>query len=216
MGKLPSGPFGPMQGTTGNLTAYMLNGQNVVRINPNSNAQPRKRDSPAQLSNQQQLKVVNEFLDPILPLLKAGYSIAALNSTKNYYNLALSHNKRFALKGDYPNIEIDYPNAMFSEGELLPAINPVAELVPEGIKFSWDQADGSVNSRNFDQVMVLAYGTISKRVRYIRYGVERQKGLVVLHIIDNLINEPMETYISFINDERTAVANSMYTGLVGG
>lgn len=214
MGKLTSGPFGPMQGTTGRITAYMLNGQNVTRINPD---RPTKlnRSSKGQLANQQELTVINKFLEPLSPLLKVGFSIAAKNTTKNFYNLALSYNKKYALKGEYPDIEMDYPNVRISGGTLLPALNPIVEMVPEGLKFSWDQAVGYDEERAFDQVMLLAYAPGSESVRAIRYGAERSEGFETLHIIDEMINEPMETYISFINDDRTAVANSIYTGRIG-
>ena len=212
MGKLPNGIFGALVGTTGNLTGYVLNGQNILKMIPH----PNPHRSIKQKANSQKMTVINEFFYYLGPLLKAGYSIAAKGTTKNYYNLAVSYNKKYAVKGEYPDIEMDYPNVMFSEGKLLPAINPVAELVPEGVKFSWDQADGSVNQRNFDQVMVMAYGTVSKQVRYIRYGAERHIGFEVLHIIDNMINEPLETYISFVDDERTMIANSIYTGRLDG
>lgn len=64
--------------------------------------------------------------------------------------------------------------------------------------------------------MVQVYSTVSKRVRYIRYGAERHIGFEILHIINDMINEPMETYISFVNDKRTMIANSIYTGILGG
>ena len=215
MGKLPNGPFGPMQGTTGNLTAYILNDQNVVRINPDK-SQKRVRNSPDQLSNQQQLTIVNEFLTAVSTLLKIGFSIAAKHTTKNFYNLALSYNKKYALKGEYPDIQMDYPKVRISEGNLLPAINPIVEIVPEGLKFSWDPADQSVNAMNFDQVMLLAYAPASGKIRMIRYGAERHEGSETLHIVNDMLSESVETYISFINDDRTAVATSIYTGQIGG
>ncbi|WP_285058247.1 DUF6266 family protein [Pedobacter ginsengisoli] len=215
MGKLTSGPFGPMQGTTGRITAYMLNGQNVTRINPDHPIK-LKRNSKGQLANQQELKVVNKFLDSLSPLLKVGFSIAAKNTTKNFYNLALSYNKKYALKGEYPDIEMDYPNVRISEGGLPPALNPIVQVVPEGLKFSWDQATGYDQNRASDQVMLLAYAPGSERVRAIRYGAERSEGFETLHITDDMLSEPLETYISFINDERTAVATSIYTGRIGG
>lgn len=213
MGKLPNGAFGPLIGTTGPLTGYMLNGQNIVKSLPHPS---NKKRSENQKTNAQCMSVVNEFLKCIQPLLTVGFSLKAKNTTKNYYNVAVSYNKKYATKGEYPNVEIDYPNVLIGMGNLLPAINPRVELVPEGLKFSWDQADGSDSDRDNDQVTLLAYIPGSKSQRYVRYGVERSAGSTILHIKDDMINEPMETYISFVNDDRTAVATSIYIGRIGG
>lgn len=213
MGKLPNGIFGGLVGTTGALTGYMLNGQNIVKALPHPSNKPR---SKGQKTNAQRMTVVNDFCRLLSPLLMVGFRMAAKNTTKNFYNIAVSYNKKYATKGEYPNVEMDYPNILISVGNLLPAINPSVELVPEGIKFSWDQADGSDPDRDNDQVSLLAYIPGAEGQRYVRYGVERSAGSTILHIKDNMLNKPMETYISFINDDRTQVATSIYTGRIGG
>jgi hypothetical protein len=211
MGKLLSGISGGFTGKVGANIGYVLNGQNIVRALPHVNPHRSER----QKANSQKMTVVNKFFYYMKPLLKVGFNIAAIGTTKNYYNLAVSYNKKYALKGEYPDIEMDYPNVLISQGSLLPAINPVVEVVPEGLRFSWDQAHSDDSHRNNDQVMLLAYAPVSGKIRVIRYGAERYEGSETLHIIDDMLSEPVETYISFINDERTAVATSIYTGRIG-
>jgi hypothetical protein len=204
MGKLLNGISGGFSGKVGPNIGYVVNGQNLVRALPHVNHNRTER----QKANSQKMTVVNEFLYYMSALLKVGFSIAARGTTKNYYNLAVSYNKKYALKGEYPDIEMDYPNVLISQGSLLPAINPVVEVVPEGLKFSWDQAHSDDSHRHNDQVMLLVYAPGSGKVRIIRYGAERSEGF-------DMLSEPVETYISFINDERTAVATSIYTGRIG-
>jgi len=210
MGILKNGVFGGFTGTTGALTGYELNGQYVIR----ARTHPRTQSSEKQLTCNQQVKVVNEFLTAVSAILKIGFGLAARNSTKNFYNLALQHNKKFAMKGVYPDIEMDFSKVMVSSGDLLPALNPVVERVPEGLKFSWDQVEVPGSDRDNDQVVLLAYAPLSKQVRMIRYGAERSAGSETIHFPDKPDQEEMETYISFINDERTAVATSIYTGRI--
>ena len=93
----------------------------------------------------------------------------------------------------------------------MPAPNPI---VAEGRKFSWESE--APYPRSEDQVMLLVYAPESKKTRFIRYGSKRSVGFEVIHITDNMIDEPLETYISFIDEDRTAVANSIYTGRVNG
>lgn len=211
MGKIPNGLLGGLVGTAGPVIGYVLNGQNIIKARPHVN----QRRSDLQKANSQKMKIVNAFLFNLSPLIKVGFGIAAKGTTKNFYNLAVSYNKKFAVKGEYPEIEMDYPNVLISQGNLLPALNPIVEVVPEGLKFSWDQAHSDDSHRHNDQVMLLAYAPGSGRVRMIRYGAERFEGFETLHITDNMLSEPVETYISFINDERTAVATSIYTGRIG-
>jgi hypothetical protein len=211
MGKLLNGISGGFSGKVGPNIGYVVNGQNLVRALPHVNHNRTER----QKANSQKMTVVNEFLYYMSALLKVGFSIAARGTTKNYYNLAVSYNKKYALKGEYPDIEMDYPNVLISQGSLLPAINPVVEVVPEGLKFSWDQAHSDDIHRHNDQVVLLVYAPGSGKVRIIRYGAERSEGFETIHIVDDMLSEPVETYISFINDERTAVATSIYTGRIG-
>ena len=127
MGKLLSGISGGFTGKVGANIGYVLNGQNIVRALPHVN----HRRTAGQKANSQKMTVVNKFFYHMSALLKVGFSIAARGTTKNYYNLAVSYNKKYALKGEYPEIEMDYPNVLISQGSLLPAINPVVEVVPE-------------------------------------------------------------------------------------
>lgn len=209
MGKLPQGILGPVIGSIGNVTGYMLNGQNVTRI------KDRKitRFTENQLANQQRMTVLNEFFGFMGSFLKAGFGAAAQGTTKNYHNLATAYNKKNALMGEYPNIGIDYPKALLSTGVLTGAQNPVVEAAAKGLKFSWDLYDVAAE-RGEDQVMMLAFGTVSKQVESILYGPKRIEGEAILPINPKMMREPLATYISFISPDRLHVSNSYYTGKI--
>lgn len=209
MGKMPYGILGPVIGSIGNVTGYILNGQNVTRI------KDRKitHFSENQLANQQRMAVLNEFFGFMGSFLKAGFGLAAQGTTKNYHNLATSYNKKNALKGAYPNIEMDYSKVLLSTGGLLEAQSAVVETVPEGLKFSWDLSGIDVQSGQ-DQAMVLAFGTVSKTVQSILYGPKRIEGEAILELSPAMKQEPLETYISFVSPDRLKVSGSIYTGRV--
>jgi len=209
MGKMPYGILGPVIGSIGNVTGYMLNGQNVSRVKDRKITHFTKN----QLANQQRMTVLNEFFGFMGSFLKAGFGLAAQGTTKNYHNLATSYNKKNALKGEYPNIEMDYAKVLLSTGGLPEAQNPAVEAVQEGLKFSWDLSGIDLQSGQ-DQIMMLAYGTLSKRVESILYGPKRSEGEAVFELTAKMKLEPLETYISFISPDRLEVANSIYTGRV--
>lgn len=211
MGILKNGAFGAIIGTTGNLTGYVLNGQNVVRAKSEARTKPL---SQKQLANCQKMTVLNEFFDGILPLLKAGFDIEARGTKYNYHNIATSYNKINALKGEYPDIEMDFPKVLVSKGELLPPEDVTLELLPEGIKFNW-YTDGWKYGNGTDQVMMLAWDAEKKKSSIVLYGANRSQGFDTLPLPAKMKNKMLETYISFISADRLTVATSLYTGQIG-
>ncbi len=209
MAKLTEGMLGSVIGSMANTTSYILNGQNVTRVK----FRRVTKFSEKQLDNQMRMAVLNKFLGPILSFLKVGFGPAAAGTTKNYHNLATSYNKIHALKGVYPEIEMDYAKVLLSTGDLLPAQNPVVEWVDEGLKFSWD-IPGVMRPELTGQVMMLAYAPESGRSQRITYGPSRSEGSAILRLAEDMKQEPWETYISFVSADRSGVANSMYLGRV--
>lgn len=210
MGILKNGPFGGITGTTGGLTTYWLNGQNVTR----SKSHNRNHQSVKQLANCQQIKVLNEFFTDLCPLLKVGFSAEAADTTKNYHNIATAYNKKNAIKGEYPNLEMDYPKVLISRGNLMPAVDVTVEVVPEGLKFSW-YTDGWAGNYGRDQVMMMAFDPETKQTTYVAYGAYRSQGHDTLLLPNDMMNRPLETYISFVSIDRLDVATSVYAGLIG-
>lgn len=209
MGKLLNGLYGPLVGTTSNVTSYMLNGQNVTRMVRHK----RTKTSEGQKNNEMRMKLINDFFRSMKKFLKAGFSEQARNTTKNYYNIAVSYNKINALKGVYPDLDIDYPNVLLSDGYLLAAENPAVIRTAEGLAFTWD-TDGYFWENGSDQVMVLAYFPEAKRTSTFVYGAKRMEGKELLPLPTDLMEQPAHVYISFVSADRTEVARSTYLGEV--
>lgn len=209
MGKLLNGIFGPVTGRVGNLSSYVLNGQNIVR----GRRHPRTTSTIEQLNNEMRMSVINEFFFSMKNFLKVGFSIAASGTTSNYYNLATGYNKKNAIKGYYPDIAMDFANVLLSDGDLLPAEGANVNRVTDGIEFTWEAA-GDYWDYGSDQVMVLAYFPANKKTYYQCYGNKRSTGKELLPLPIDLMNKTAETYISFIAGDRKRVAKSTYLGQV--
>lgn len=128
------------------------------------------------------MKVINEFFSGMKQLLKTGFGPEARGTTKNYQNLAIEYNKPNALKGYFPDVEIDYPKIIISAGDLSPAFNPTVEMVAEGLKFNWD-VQHNIPQENSDRVMLLAYAPNSKEMSFNNSGAQRIKGCDILKVI---------------------------------
>lgn len=145
MGSLNNGPYGGLSGKVGNLVYYNLKGKNVVRKIGYTGKPP----TPAKLANYQKMRVVNEFLQPILGFINVSFALAVAGTLKNPHNEELSYNKKNALQGEYPDISMDYPKALVSMGNLETAENHATILHPDGLEFTWDMpADIEWNRKN--------------------------------------------------------------------
>jgi hypothetical protein len=208
MATLKNGIAGNYKGKIGNLVFYQINGKQVVR----TIGKITKAPTEAQLSCRQQMGLINIFLKPITGFVNTGFKLMTKGTTSGAYNMAVSYNKKHALQGIYPNMEMDYAMALVTKGNLEGAINPEVELVPEGLKFTWLCPTGYSWPNGNDQAMLLAYFPLLKRAVFTLYGAKRSHCEDVLNIQPDLLNEYMEIYISFIAENRNGIADSGYLG----
>jgi len=209
------GIFGKMNGKVGNTVYYTLKGKQVTRII----GRRVKPSTPRQLANEQGMKVVNRFLKSINAFIKMGFAVEAEARNVYPYNAALGYNKKHALKGDFPEIGIDYEKVLLSKGDLDGLNNPSVRLLgnPEegfALRFDWDVLPEDRGwPRCDDQVMLMAYFPeegLDDRAVYRIAGAKRQAGQDVLELPLSMAGEAMEVYISVISEDRTRVADSEY------
>lgn len=209
MGKLKGGPFGTVHGKVGRLVSYVLNGENIIRKIGRSS----KPLTPARKANCEKMTVVNGFLSPSLDFIRSGFRLAVIGTNRNAYNEAIAYNKLNALKGEYPNISIDYTKVLVSKGSLPVAKTPQIAKVAGGIEFIWDTTDMASQHKN-DRAMVMVFFSKSKITHYHLSGAKRVEGKDLLRIDSSLVDEQMEAYISFIKDDTTAISDSVYAGSI--
>lgn len=207
MGKLVGGPFGMLHGRVGNLVAYVLNGENIMRKIGKSS----KPLTPARRANCEKMTVVNGFLQPALPFIQLGFRFETAGTNRNAYNEAVSYNKMNALQGAYPDISIDYSKVLLSKGELPAAKQVQIEKTEHGIAFTWDTSDIS-SQRRHDRTMLLVSFPELGLVSYHPSGSKRIEGKDLLYFDQGYKEEHMEVYISFVNAEGTQVSDSVYAG----
>ncbi|RZM30414.1 MAG: hypothetical protein EOO88_00920 [Pedobacter sp.] len=203
-----NGPLGATSGKIGNLVYYECMGQERVRT-VGYNLHP---PTTAQLASRAEISVTSRFLKPALEFINTGFAAKAAAELRLTYNLAMSYNKLNALTGVYPNCSIDYEKALLSQGDLQTAQNPSVALTANGLQFSWFTAPDMAWPELSDQVMLLAYFPGSRKVSFALYGPERIQGTAFLALGTPMLDQYMETYISFISADRKQVSDSVYTG----
>ncbi|WP_316794659.1 DUF6266 family protein [Pedobacter frigoris] len=217
MGILKNGIWGGISGKVGNKIYYMYKGKQVTRMVGRNLKPPTVK----QLANRQQMKVVIDFLRPIMPFIQVGFGTEATKTNRIPYHLAVGVNKKQALKGDYPEMEIDYENVVLSIGELEGLTDVSVSVVgnPEegfSLRFDWQvNAEDGDFPRCDDQVLLMAY--FPKEVKdypacYSIAGAKRSAGQDVLELPFYIAGKPIEVYVSVISEDKTEVASSRYLG----
>ena len=208
MGISENGMFGANKGKVGNLVYYTRNGKNVVRTVGKNLKEP----SEAQLRSRLEMKVSSTFSKLVKPFIDYGFAAHIVGKDLSQFNVCTGYTRNNALKGEYPDISVDYEKVVLSEGPLMPAYQAAATIVPEGLEVSWYVAEDLPWPDNTDQVMLLAYFPETEQVIYNLFGADRTVGKSLLKISEPLLTRHFETYVAFISADRTRVSDSVYIG----
>lgn len=206
MGKLENGPHGHVSGKVGNTVSYTRKGQNIIR----TIGVIKKKPTVNQLAVRQRMKLVTEFLKPVLPFINMGFQFVVADTTRYPHNEAVSYNFRNAVEGQYPNYAIDYTKVKVSAGDLEPAINPTVKKMPVGVEFSWDTPELDDFARKRDRAMLLIYCPNTNNAYYVLNGALRSEGKDIVELPEKMINQNIEAYISFISGDSKSVSDSVY------
>lgn len=203
-----NGPGGNHRGRIGNVVYYMLNGENVSRGIGTTTKPPTLSQLKSRLATRLSSVLISRMLD----FINVGFRATAIAVKDNAFNQAVRYNKKNIIKGTYPDLEIDYQSLVISKGLLKPAQDWQVTLVGARLQYSWATDPEMPWPEVTDQVMMLAYFPKQEKVYFNLFGNSRSSGGDVLEIPQSLQTEHMETYMSFINADRSQVADSVYTG----
>jgi len=206
MAKIPNGLHGPVTGRVGNGVYY----QNKFGTNIYRGIGLKTSSADTELPNQQRTALVTKLLRPVSEFIKVGFHHVPAKKTFNYYTYATSVNKLGAIKGEYPNQEIDYEKVLFSIGNIPLPKAPGVILDNSVLEFSWEndlETDGTSAS---DQIMLVVYFPASTKAIFMFSGARRseEKQIVKLPLFTK--NMVIETYMSFISDDRKSISNSVH------
>jgi hypothetical protein len=206
MGKLLQGPFGTTTGKVGKTVSYSINGQNVIRQIGVSTKKPTEK----QLASRLRFKVINRLLRPINGFINLGFMFETIGTTKNQHNVATSNNMRYALKGSYPDIEVDYSKVIVSKGKLPIAQTATAIVTESDITVSWEYDKKLDFSLRNDRLMALFFYPKTNSAIYFLSGAERSAGAQVFDIPAYESEGNPEIYVSFFAEDRLTVSDSIW------
>lgn len=201
---------GLVTGKIGATFYYVKNGKQEMRAAPHISKPKTKK----QLAVMQRMSLLSPLFKLLKLYIRVGFELAGREKATWANACARSYNLSHAIRGQYPDQEIDYPTLRLSEGSLALPLNPSVESTGEGFKFSWEYNPLDTTDSRYDRTMLMAYFPEKMLFFQMIGGRQRQQLYELLPVSPWLKGQHAETYISFITDDRSQISNSMYTGRV--
>jgi hypothetical protein len=210
MGTIKQGVLGPFSGKVGAVIGGIWKGIGFMRGLSTSYADAQ---TDAQLAQRQKFAITMAFLKPLSEFVKTGFKAYAVHQTG--LNAAMSYNVKNALTGTYPNIAVDYPNALVSRGNLAGLLNQVASSTVAGtVKFDWEDNSGEVGASALDKTLLVVYNPTQNQAVTVSQLAERADGTQTITVPDSFSGDLVQCYMAFIKADGTEVSNSAFAGAV--
>ncbi|WP_285055521.1 DUF6266 family protein [Pedobacter ginsengisoli] len=216
MAILKNGLFGAVSGRLGNTVIYKRDNKMVVRMAGKRQAPPTEKE----LANRHAFAVLKGFLKAMKLFINIGFAAEAKSAGMYPMNMAFSVNRKHALRGVYPDIEVDYARVLLSFGSLRGLDNPAVVLEGNVLGFTWETDVSLGWPFAIDQVMVLAYfpdmvvqeGSGLQKAYFYLNAALRKTGHTSLTLPDGVAGERMEVYVAVVSDDRRSASMSQYLG----
>lgn len=213
MGKLMDGIHGHVQGQVGGVVFYTANGQNIARSLPRT---PRKKRKPTALQalQRERFKVVQEWLRPLLRVLKVGFGKYAPPQTG--HNAAMSYNLTHAVvyNEEESRYEINPAAFAFSGGPLPAPMEATAIQDGNQVQFLWKNPGGR-DIRYTTRTILVLYKLGGNFCQYKTYGNTAGRGEDFLNVKGYYLpGDTCHAYMAFIDEETGAVSDSVYAGRI--
>ena len=207
MGTIKKGIMGGFSGKVGNVVGASWKGIDYIRSLPSKVRNPK---TPGQVMQRDKFSLIVKFVRSVLPVIQVGFKSSA-GAENSAYTAAMSYNMNRAVKGEYPDFEIDFPNAAISRGSLPAVNNLTAEREAGSLNFAWD-TDAFNNASALDRVMLIAYNPGKQQAVYNMSAGARGEGNAPLAVPSAWDGDDVEAFAVFISEDGTGVSDSVYAG----
>lgn len=214
MASFKDGLFGKASGSVSNLIISSRNGKAYVRAKPEKVHNPR---TPAQQATRQRLSLLSGMLRRFKAYIKAGFPNPPLG--KSSRDIAYRANYSRVFTGVYPDIRLDYSQALLSSGKRGTAVLQEPKLEGAELHLKWDvQGDGR-NSANSDNLRLLVFNEARDEVFMQFRAAKRGDNQLIVTLPDVLLPSAPDTqlqlWISFASIDGKQVSDSIYARIQG-
>lgn len=185
----------------------MLNGVNVIRNIGKSGPHTDK-----QKANEQKMTLISSLAKRIEEYLIFGFKNSKRKRGESPRSYAIRINKQVAVKGTYPEQETDFEKLVVSAGNIPEPKNAAVKLNGNKLEFTWESDLEATGTDERDQVMLLVYLPKSRKAIQLVSGARRTEEFQQLQLPGAHKDYVIETYMSFIADDRSDASPSIYLG----
>lgn len=210
MGKFEEGVNGTFTGKVGAVVAYKWRDIKVMRSLARPSTKPR---SPKQLANQAKMKLMQKLLKLTVDFVRTGFSLDPSTARMSEFNLAMSYNIKNAIKGDYPDTEIDFEKFMFAQGDLEPPKDLLFQQKGNLLEITWDPKTAILRNTE-DQIMWCLIDTDVEELVGEVFGERRIKGVVSRNLDGFDLKKEYHCFAAFVAGDRNQVSDSGYYGTI--
>ncbi|MCQ2959635.1 MAG: DUF6266 family protein [Bacteroidales bacterium] len=209
MGRIKKGILGGFHGTVGTVVGASWKGIDYMRSKAESIKNPRTR---GQVTQRNRFATTLCFLQPITSYIRIGFRPYAVKQTG--FNAAMAYNIKNAIKGEFPNFELDYPKALVSRGTLTPAEGADVTVIDGGVLFNWRDNSGKGDALQTDLAMPLLFNKDKQEAVFSTASNKRFEEEATLTVPADWNGSEVEAYLGFISADGKSVATSEYLGKV--
>jgi hypothetical protein len=211
MGKITNGIVGEIIGQVGNVTTYLRNGENIVRI---ARTRHDGKTTPARMAQREKIKVCNDFTRAFSGTGFFNKTFPAYGTGSTGYNRATAAIMNLAITGNYPDTRLDYKEVLVSKGALPAPVQATAMADEQAnIVFSWADNSGNGTAKADDLVILVAYFPELRQAIFSIGSATRADGNALLKT-QVLKGFTAETWLGFLSNDEKNASNSGYSGRV--
>lgn len=210
MAIITSGPYLGYSGTVDGITYSQLKNGKTSAKKKNG---PRKVPATAsQVQMMSATRIYSQFVKSLREFVNVGYALEATLLLDNPYNAMIKQTRSSAFHDLEKSVSIDYSNILVSKGSLPLPKTYTVEMTETGLLYTWSTEIIDRLSHFSDQIMMLAYFPELQESHFLTSGRERRSGTDLLDLRGIEKGHLAEVYLSFVSNDRKAIANSVYVG----
>jgi hypothetical protein len=200
-----------IRGKIGNIVIYQWKNKVCARSKPTKARKKGPRTIPQQAQNNK-MKILSPFLNPVKEFLQVGFKQIAADRDISANSAAKSVNLLNAIKGEFPEQEINWDKILVADGELVKPENVAITVSENAVHFTWDEDKSGMGSPK-DRTIILLYHKDFGRVNANYSGACRGE-LKDTFFFDPRYNKTgtYEVFIAFKDVMSDHVSKSVYCG----
>lgn len=171
-----------------------------MNINRKYNRRSKSKSQPTlrQLECREKMAMAVHFLNPLRVLLDTAYSISSQSKRPQGYHGAVSHLISYALRGDYPNLAIDFSRVVLSKGRLMRAYAAQASIDGDLLTVNWFYAEAPY-AWSDDEAVVVLYNEEKDIFLVLRRKAERQNAGLRVSLPTEFVGCTVHAYLFFLS-----------------